>query len=72
MTPFVTAGAGFLLAVLWFDLMFDVQALPHRRRELPEHTLASNRRLLPGVPVATARPGAVALLANTRGRIAGA
>jgi hypothetical protein len=26
MTPFVTAGAGFLLAVLWFDLMFDVQA----------------------------------------------
>jgi hypothetical protein len=24
-TPFVTAGAGFLLAVLWFDLMFDVQ-----------------------------------------------
>jgi hypothetical protein len=24
MTPFVTAGAGFLLAVLWFDLMFDV------------------------------------------------
>ena len=39
MTPFVTSGAGFLLAVLWFDLMFDVQALPHR--ELPEHTLAS-------------------------------
>jgi hypothetical protein len=35
---FVTAGAGFLLAVLWFDLMFDVQALPHRGRELPEHT----------------------------------
>jgi hypothetical protein len=25
---FVTAGAGFLLAVLWFDLMFDVQAWP--------------------------------------------
>jgi hypothetical protein len=25
MTEFVTAGAGFLLAVLWFDLMFDVQ-----------------------------------------------
>ena len=23
---FVAAGAGFLLAVLWFDLMFDVQA----------------------------------------------
>lgn len=41
MTRFVTAGAGFLLAVLWFDLMFDVQALPHQGRELPEHTLAS-------------------------------
>ncbi len=25
MEAFVTAGAGFLLAVLWFDLMFDVQ-----------------------------------------------
>jgi len=41
MTPFVTAGAGFLLAVLWFDLMFDVQALRHRGRELPEHSLES-------------------------------
>jgi ER membrane protein SH3 len=26
-SAFVTAGAGFLLAVLWFDLMFDVQIL---------------------------------------------
>ena len=26
MNAFVAAGAGFLLAVLWFDLMFDVQA----------------------------------------------
>ena len=33
---FVTAGAGFLLAVLWFDLMFDVQVLRHHDRELPE------------------------------------
>jgi ABC-type Fe3+-siderophore transport system permease subunit len=42
MTAFVTGGAGFLLAVLWFDLMFDVQVLPHRRqRELPEDVLAS-------------------------------
>jgi hypothetical protein len=39
MTPFVTAGAGFLLAVLWFDLMFDIQVL--RRTEPPERTLAS-------------------------------
>ncbi len=41
MSAFVTAGAGFLLAVLWFDLMFDVQVIAHRDRELPEETLAS-------------------------------
>jgi hypothetical protein len=40
-TALVTAGAGFLLAVLWFDLMFDVQVLGHRGRELPEEALAS-------------------------------
>jgi Ca2+/Na+ antiporter len=38
---FATAGAGFLLAVLWFDLMFDVQILGHRENELPEKTLSS-------------------------------
>jgi hypothetical protein len=40
---FVAAGAGFLLAVLWFDLMFDVQVLRHRGRpgDLPEEVLAS-------------------------------
>ncbi len=37
----MTAGAGFLLAVLWFDLMFDVQALRHPAGELPESVLAS-------------------------------
>jgi ER membrane protein SH3 len=41
MTAFVTAGAGFLLAVLWFDLMFDVQVLGHRDADVPEDTLAS-------------------------------
>ena len=41
MTAAVTAGAGFLLAVLWFDLMFDVQVLRHRRAHLPEDVLAS-------------------------------
>jgi ER membrane protein SH3 len=40
-TAFVTAGAGFLLAVLWFDLMFDVQVLRHHERDLPEDVLAS-------------------------------
>ena len=32
-TAFVTAGAGFLLAVLWFDLMFDVQVLRAEQRD---------------------------------------
>jgi len=36
-----SAGAGFLLAVLWFDLMFDVQVLGRPERELPEAVLAS-------------------------------
>jgi len=40
-SAFVTGGAGFLLAVLWFDLMFDVQVRGHRERELPEEVLAS-------------------------------
>ncbi len=41
MTAFVTGGAGFLLAVLWFDLMFDVQVLRHRDAAVPEDVLAS-------------------------------
>jgi hypothetical protein len=41
MQPFVVAGAGFLLAVLWFDLMFDSQVLRHRGGDLPEPVLAS-------------------------------
>jgi hypothetical protein len=41
MNAFAAAGAGFLLAVLWFDLMFDVQALGRREGELPEDRLAS-------------------------------
>jgi hypothetical protein len=41
MIPFVTAGAGFLLAVLWFDLMFDMQVAGHHAGELSEDVLAS-------------------------------
>ena len=37
----MTAGGGFLLAVLWFDLMFDVQVLGRRGGRLPEPVLAS-------------------------------
>jgi hypothetical protein len=42
-TAFLAACGGFLLAVLWMDLMFDVQVLRHRRAgaELPEQVLAS-------------------------------
>jgi hypothetical protein len=40
-SAFVTAGGGFLLAVLWFDLMFDVQTIVQHQRELPEEVLAS-------------------------------
>jgi hypothetical protein len=41
MPAFVTAGAGFLLAVLWFDLMFDVQVAGRGAGTLPEQVLAS-------------------------------
>jgi len=39
MQTFTAAGTGFLMAVLWFDLMFDVQWA--RRRDVPEPVLAS-------------------------------
>jgi hypothetical protein len=41
--PLLTACSGFLLAVLWMDLIFDVQVLGHRGavHELPEPVLAS-------------------------------
>jgi len=42
MPTFAAAGAGFLLAVLWFDLMFDVQTRKHPREAvLPPGVLAS-------------------------------
>jgi hypothetical protein len=41
MQSMVAAGAGFLLAVLWFDLMFDVQVLGRANEDVPEPVLAS-------------------------------
>ena len=41
MSALVAAGGGFLLAVLWFDLMFDVQTLAHGEQELSAEVLAS-------------------------------
>jgi hypothetical protein len=42
-SAFVAAGGGFMLAVLWFDLMFDVQVLGDGDRDDPlsESALAS-------------------------------
>jgi hypothetical protein len=37
----LAACGGFLLAVLWMDLMFDVQVLGHRDGEIPEPALGS-------------------------------
>ena len=38
----ITAALGFLIAVLWFDLMFDVQVIPHRRApHVPDDVVAS-------------------------------
>jgi hypothetical protein len=42
LSQIIAAGAGFLIAVLWFDLMFDVQVFRHRRApEVPESVLDS-------------------------------
>ena len=41
MSALLAAGGGFLLAVLWMDLMFDVQVLRQRGETLPEPVLAS-------------------------------
>ena len=41
MNAFVSSGTGFLLAVLWFDLMFDVQTRRHAGSALPREVLAS-------------------------------
>jgi hypothetical protein len=44
MTPFVCAGAGFLLAVLWFDLMFDMQIAGGRGTEEAVASIAAYYR----------------------------
>jgi hypothetical protein len=41
MHTFAAAGSGFLLAVLWFDLMFDVQTRKHTGPVLPPEVLTS-------------------------------
>jgi hypothetical protein len=77
---FVAAGAGFLLAVLWFDLMFDVQVHAHRRGAVPEAVLGSiagyyarvttaarpMNRLIAAVMMATLAAIAVEIARDTR------
>src|SRR5260370_25933622 len=41
MHAYAAAGAAFLIAVLWFDLMFDVQTRKHVGDALPAEVLAS-------------------------------
>ena len=41
MHTFAAAGSAFRLAVLWFDLMFDVQSRKHAGHPLPTEVLAS-------------------------------
>jgi hypothetical protein len=41
MHAYASAGAAFLVAVLWFDLMFDVQVRGHQGDCLPAEALAS-------------------------------
>ena len=38
----ITAATGFLVAVLWFDLMFDVQVWPHRHAETVPHEVTDS------------------------------
>ena len=67
------AGAGFLLCVLWFDLMFDVQARKHPDHDVPAEVRSSIAAYYARVTTA-ARPMnrlvAVAMLV-TIGAIAG-
>jgi hypothetical protein len=80
----LAACGGFLVAVLWMDLMFDVQVLRHRSGVLPEPVLESiaayYRRVtteaspmgrLVGLVMAVAFATAVAQLATGTARAAG-
>lgn len=50
-----TAGLGFLFAVLWFDLMFDVQAMRPKRGDLSRDVVGSTSSYYRRVTT-TARP----------------
>lgn len=64
MTPFVCAGAGFLLAVLWFDLMFDVQIASRRAGEEAVASIAAYYRRITTAARPMNRLVAAAMLAT--------
>ncbi|HET7668759.1 MAG TPA: hypothetical protein VFK56_22395 [Mycobacterium sp.] len=56
-----TTCAGFLIAVLWMDLIFDSQVLRHRRAEvLPDPVLLALVRTVPNAVALGNRVGAPA------------
>jgi hypothetical protein len=57
MHTFAAAGAAFLLAVLWFDLMFDVQSRKRAGDRLPTEILASISAYYPAPIVNWPRTG---------------
>jgi hypothetical protein len=72
MHALTAVGAGFLLAVLWFDLMFDIQVRHHTTPELPpevRNSIAAYYRRV----TTTARPMnrlvAAAMLATLAGLV---
>lgn len=68
MTAFVAAGAGFLLAVLWFDLMFDVQARGGHGDEVSGEALGSIAAYYARVTTA-ARPMSLLIVAVMLGTL---
>jgi mannose/fructose/N-acetylgalactosamine-specific phosphotransferase system component IID len=62
--PLATAALGFLLAVLWFDLMFDVQVFAYRRGgDLPEAVVDSIARYYKRVTTDASPMGRVVMVA---------
>jgi hypothetical protein len=50
MHTYAATGAGFLLAVLWFDLMFDVQTRKHAGNVLPRRCWRQSRPITAASP----------------------
>jgi hypothetical protein len=63
MAAIITAASGFLISVLWFDLMFDVQVFRHRSAvQVPEDVLDSIARYYRRVTTTASPMGRLVLL----------